>query len=64
MRRDVRTLKAVFQRAVVDRIITHSPWAGIKLGGDQSRQRLLMPEEEAKLYAELIPAIVGGSSSC
>jgi integrase len=55
VRRDVRTMKAVFARAVVDRILTHSPWAGIKLGGDQSRQRLLLPEEEAKLCAELIP---------
>ena len=55
VRRDVRTIKAVFGRAVVDRVIDHSPWAGIKLGGDQSRQRLLLPEEETKLYAELIP---------
>lgn len=55
VRRDVRTLKAVFGRAVVDRLITYSPWAGIKLGGDQSRQRLLLADEEAKLYAELIP---------
>jgi hypothetical protein len=55
VRRDVRTMKAVFARAVVDRVITHSPWAGIKLGGDQSRQRLLLPAEETKLYAELIP---------
>jgi integrase len=55
VRRDMRTLKAVFQRAVVDRLITHSPWAGIEIGGDQSRQRLLLPNEETKLYAELIP---------
>lgn len=55
VRRDVRTLKAVFARAVVDRHITHSPWMGIKLGGDQSRQRLLLPEDETKLYGELIP---------
>jgi integrase len=55
VRRDVRTLKAVFQRAVVDRHLTHSPWAGITLGGDQSRQRLLLPAEETKLYTELIP---------
>ncbi len=55
VRRDVRTLKAVFQRAVIDRYLTHSPWVGITLGGDQSRQRLLVPSEETELYGELIP---------
>jgi integrase len=55
VRRDVRTVKAVFQRAVIDRHITHAPWGGISLGGDQSRQRLLLPDDEAKLYAELLP---------
>jgi hypothetical protein len=55
VRRDVRTVKAVFNRAVVDRVVSHSLWAGVKLAGDQSRQRLLLPDDEARLYAELIP---------
>lgn len=55
IQRERALLQAVWQRAVEDDLITANPWRGIKRVKTEPRDRVLLPDEQVKLLAELNP---------
>lgn len=53
IRREYGFMRAVFERAIDNKIIAYNPWRAIKKGKDSPRIRLLTPENEIKLLVEL-----------
>lgn len=55
VRREVNVLQAVFERARKDKLIPDNPWAEVETGAPKVRDRVLLPDEETKLMAQLTP---------